>query len=128
MSDDYQKIALITGPAWRWRRSTEQKLQMTEEMLHSRESISSIARRHGIAPNLLYRRRRLMAEGGAAVQADDGVSGSGDVRRFEERIRELEWQRCRKTLDVEILKQAMAKSRARKPTLLVTSLPKGVGQ
>jgi hypothetical protein len=34
-----------------------------------------------------------MTEGGAvAVQADDGVKGNGDVRRMEERMRELERQ------------------------------------
>jgi transposase len=81
-----------------------------------------VARRHGVAPNLLYRWRRLMSEGGAvAVQADDGVTGNGEVRRLEERMRELERQLGRKTLEVEILKEALAKSRAKKPTLLARS-------
>ena len=129
MSDDYQRIEVITGTARRRRWSTEEKLRLVEETLNSTESISSIARRHGVAPNLLYRWRRLMTEGGAvAVQADDGVTGNGDVRRLEERIRELERQLGRKTLEVEILKEAMAKSRAKKPTLLGRSLPRGDGQ
>jgi transposase len=129
MSDDYQRIGVITGTARRRRCSTGEKLRMAEETLQSGESISAIARRHGVGPNLLYRRRRLMTEGGAvAVQADDGVTGNGDVRRLEERIRELERQLGRKTLEVEILKEAMAKSRAKKPTLLGTSLPRGDGQ
>ena len=102
---------------------------MVEETLHSGESISAIARRRGVAPNLLYRWRRLMTEGGTvAVQADDGVTGNGDVRRLEERIRELERQLGRKTLEVETLKEALAKSRTKKPTLLGTSLPRGGGQ
>lgn len=76
MSDDYQKIEVITGTARRRRWSTEEKLRLVEETLNSAESISAIARRHGVAPNLLYRWRRLMTEGGAvAVQADDGVTG-----------------------------------------------------
>ena len=63
-----------------------------------------------------------MTEGGAiAVQADDGVTGNGEVRRMEERIRELERQLGRKTLEVEILKEALAKSRSKKPTLLARS-------
>ena len=129
MSDDYQRIEVITGTARRRRWSTEEKLRLVEETLNSTESISSIARRHGVAPNLLYRWRRLMAEGGAvAVQADDGVTGNGDVRRLEERVRELERQLGRKTLEVEILKEAMAKSRAKKPTLLGAPLPKAGGQ
>ena len=63
-----------------------------------------------------------MTEGGAvAVQADDAVTGNHEVRRLEERMRELERQLGRKTLEVEILKEALARSRAKKPRLLATS-------
>lgn len=93
-----------------------------EETLTGGDSVSAVARRHGVAPNLLYRWRRLMTEGGAvAVRADDGVTGNGEVRRLEERVRELERQLGRKTLEAEILKEALAKSRAKKPTLLARS-------
>jgi transposase len=37
---------------------------MIEETLLSGESISAVARLHGVAPNLLYRWRRLITEGG----------------------------------------------------------------
>lgn len=55
------------------------------------------------------------------MQADDGVTGNAEVRRLEERVRALERQLDRKTLEVGILKEALAKARARKPTLLATS-------
>jgi transposase-like protein len=46
---------------------------------------------NGVAPNLLYRWRRLLSEGGAAaVSSDEPVVGSSEVRRLEERVRELE--------------------------------------
>src|SRR5262249_53267649 len=67
MSDDYQRIELITGTARRRRWTTEQKLRITEASCEPGESVSSVARRHGVAPNLLYRWRRLMAQGGAAA-------------------------------------------------------------
>ncbi len=122
MSDDYQRIEIITGTERRRRWTAAEKLRIVEETLTSGESVSAVARRHGVAPNLLYRWRRLMTEGGTiAVQADDGVTGNGEVRRMEERIRELERQLGRKTLEVEILKEALAKSRAKKPTLLARS-------
>jgi transposase len=57
-------IEVITGAARRPRWSTEEKLRIVEETLRSGESISVLARRHGLAPNLLYRWRRLMTEGG----------------------------------------------------------------
>jgi transposase len=122
MSDDYQRIEIITGAARRRRWSTDEKLRIVDETLRTGESISAVARRNGVAPNLLYRWRRLMTEGGAvAVRADDDVTANGDVRRLEERVRELERQLGRKTLEVEILKEALAKSRAKKPSLLARS-------
>jgi len=117
-----QQIEVITGAARRRRWTTEEKLRIVDETLRSGESISVLARRHGVAPNLLYRWRRLMTEGGAvAVQADDAVTGNAELRRLDERMRELERQLGRKTLEVEILKEALARSRAKKPTLLATS-------
>ncbi len=127
MSDEgFQRVEVITGVARRRRWSPEQKLAIIEESMLPGESVSSTARRHGVAPNLLYRWRRLMSEGGAtAVQADDGVTGNGEVRRLEERVRELERHLGRKTLEVEILKEALAKSQSKKQTLLSSSLLKG---
>jgi transposase len=82
---------------------------MIEETLLPGESISAVARRHGVAPNLLYRWRRLMTEGGAvAIEADDRVTGNQDVRKLEERVRDLERLLGRKTMEVEILKEALA--------------------
>ncbi len=91
MSDDeFQRIEVLTGVARRRRWSAEQKLRIVEESLRSSESVSMVARRHGVAPNLLFRWRRLASEGGAAaVTADDGVTSNVEVRRLEERIREL---------------------------------------
>ena len=46
-----------------------------------------------------------MLEGGAvAVSGDDDVTSNRAVRQMEERIRELERQLGRKTLEVEVLK------------------------
>ena len=91
MSDDYQRIELISGSVRRRQWTTEQKLQIIEESFQPGETVSSVARRRGVAPNLLYRWRRLMTEGGAAaVGSDEPVVGSSEVRRLEERVRELE--------------------------------------
>ncbi len=43
------------------------------------------------------------------------------VRRLEERVRELERLLGRKTMEVEILKEALDLARAKKPTLLSRS-------
>ena len=52
-----------------------------------------------------------MLEGGAvAVSGDDDVTSNRAVRQMEDRIRELERQLGRKTLEAEILKEALEKS------------------
>ncbi|HVQ45042.1 MAG TPA: IS3 family transposase [Candidatus Saccharimonadia bacterium] len=118
MSDDYQRIELITGAVRRRHWTTEQKLQIIEESFQPGETVSSVARRRGVAPNLLYRWRRLMTEGGAAaVGSDEPVVGSSEVRRLEERVRELERMLGRKTMEVEIFREALAKSEFKKTEL-----------
>jgi transposase len=63
-----------------------------------------------------------MAQGGAAaVGADEPVVGNSEIRRLEERVRELERLLGRKTLEVEILKEALAKAQAKKPSLQLVS-------
>ena len=129
MSDDYQRIELITGTVRRRHWTTEQKLQIIEESFQLGESVSSAARRRGVAPNLLYRWRRLMTEGGAAaVGSDEPVVGSSEMRRLEDRIRDLERLLGRKTMEIEILREALAKSESKKPSLRLLSRPKAGSQ
>lgn len=88
---------------------------------HDRASISVVARRNGVAPNLLYRWRRLMLEGGSvAVSEDYEVTSNTVVRQMEDRIRELERQIDRKTLEAEILREALDKSRPKNRPCLRT--------
>ena len=74
MSYEYRRIEVITGPARRRYWSAEEKLLIVEETLQPGASVSSVARRHGVAPNLVYRWRRLMQEGGAVAASGKAVS------------------------------------------------------
>ncbi len=56
-----------------------------------------------------------------AVGADETVVGSSEVRRLEERVRELERLLGRKTMEVEILKEALTKAQAKKTELAPVS-------
>ena len=116
------EIEIITDGGRRCRWSAAEKIRIVEETLDEKASISVVARRNGVAPNLLYRWRRLMLDGGAvAVSEDDDVTSNRTVRQMEERIRELERQLGRKTLEAEILREALDKARLKKPTLLAGS-------
>ena len=85
-------------------------------------SVSYVARRAGIAPSQLFAWKRRMLEGGAtAVQADDDVVGAGRVRELEKRVRDLERMLGKKTMEVEILKEALDLAAPKKPVLRLAS-------
>ena len=119
------EIEIITDGGRRRHWTSADKLRIVEETLDEGASISVVARRNGVTPNLLYRWRRLMLAGGSvAVREDDDVTANKVVRQLEDRIRELERQLGRKTLEAEILREALDKSRSKKPILLTRSQPK----
>jgi transposase len=125
MSDTFSRVEIITGVARRRRFTTEQKLAVVAETMQPGMSISYVARRHGLSPSLVFRWRRLMTEGGQqAVRADDDVVPAADLRRAEERVRELERLLGRKTLEVEVLKEALELTRAKKAISLSSSAPR----
>jgi transposase len=114
MSDTFSKVEVITGVARRRRFSTDLKLAVVAETMQPGMSVSDVARRHGLSPSLVFRWRRLMSEGGKeAVRADDAVVPASEVRRLEERVRELERLLGRKTMEVEMLKEALDLARAK---------------
>ncbi len=122
MSDEYRRIEVITGPARRRYWSAEEKLSIVEETLQPDATVSSVARHHGVAPNLVYRWRRLMKEGGAvAVGSDQAVVGEAQVKKLEVKVRELERLLGKKTMEVEILREALERSQAKKLTLQLMS-------
>src|SRR4030081_111523 len=122
MSDTFSKVEVISGVARRRRFSTELKLAVVAKTMQPGMSVSYVARRHGLSPSLVFRWRRLMSEGGKeAVRADEEVVPASEARKLEERVRELERLLGRKTMEVEILKEALDLARLKKPTLLSRS-------
>jgi transposase len=129
MSETFSKVEVITGVARRRRFTTEQKLAVVAETMQPGMSISYVARQYGLSPSLVFRWRRLMSEGGKeAVRVDDDVVGASEVRRLEERIRDLERMLGRKTMEVEILKEALDLARAKKAISLSSSAPRDSSQ
>ena len=116
------RVEVITSVQRRRRWSTTEKVRLVEQTMQPGSSVSLVARRHGISPSLLFRWKRRMIEGGhEAVQVDEEVVGTSRVRELERRVRDLERLLGRKTMEVEILKEALDLARAKKPTLLLPS-------
>jgi len=116
MPNDTTQIEIITGRERRRRYSAEQKLRLVEETMQPGMTVSAVARLHRVSPSLLFNWRRLMSEGGqVAVRADEEVVAVSRARELEQRVRELERLLGRKTLEVEVLKEALTATRGKKP-------------
>ncbi len=112
------RVEVITSVQRRRRWPTAEKIRLVEETMQPGMAVSYVARRAGVAPSLLFNWRRRMLEGGLqAVQADEDVVGRSCVRELERRVRELERLLGRKTMEVEILKEALDVARIKKPSL-----------
>jgi len=124
MPIDTPRVEIITGRERRRRYTAEQKLRLVEQTMQPGMTVSAVAREHGISPSLLFKWRQLMTEGGrVAVSVDEDVVAASRVRELERRIRELERLLGRKTLEVEILKEALAATRTKKPSWQLPSPP-----
>ena len=67
-----------------------------------------------------------MAEGGLeAVRADEDVVPASRVRELEAKVRELERLLGRKTMEAEILREALEQARPKKLALCLPSPPPG---
>jgi transposase len=107
MSYGSDRVEVLSG-IQRRRYSVEQKLAVLQEAAQPGMTISYVARRHGIAPSLIFNWRRRMSEGGQeAVRADDEVVAKAEVVALQKQIRELQRVLGKKTLENEILREAV---------------------
>jgi transposase len=124
MSKPVERVEVITGRERRRRYTAEEKVRLVEETTRPGMTVSAIARLHGVSPSLLFGWRRRMAEGGLeAVRADEEVVPASRVRELEAKIRELERLLGRKTMEAEILREALDHTRPKKLSLRLPSPP-----
>ena len=122
-----ERVEVITSVQRRRRWTTEEKVRIVEETYLPGNSVSIVARRHGISANQLFTSRRLMARG-AFTAAGDGeeVVPVSELRAAQQQIRELQRLLGKKTLENEILREAVERVTApKKLPLRVSSWPEG---
>jgi len=126
MSSSVDRVEVFSQIQRRRRWSVDQKLAILAEAAQPGMSISYVARRHGISSSMVFGWRRRMTEGGKeAVRADDEVVARAEVRELEKRIRELERVLGKKTLENEILREALKVAQEKKLISQLPSLPEG---
>ena len=108
MTDTPEKVEVITSVQRRRRWSAAEKMRMVEESQEPGASGSLVSRRHGVNPNQLFTWRRLAAHGAlTAAAAGEEVVPASEHRALQQQIRELHRLLGKKTLEAEILKEAL---------------------
>jgi len=108
MSTNADRVEVFAGIQRRRRYTAVQKMALVQEAMQPGMTISYVARRHGISPSLIFGWRRRMSEGGKeAIRADDEVVAKAEVLSLQKLVRELERVLGKKTLENEILREAV---------------------
>jgi transposase len=124
-----QTVHVVTSVQRRRNYSAEEKQRMVEEADQPGSSPSFVARKYGISSSLIFRWRRLVKEGGReAVGADEEVVPASEVRALKAKIRELERVLGRKTVENEILKEAVQLAHQKKLISRMPLLPPDDGE
>jgi transposase len=97
---------------------------MVEETFEPGMTVSLVARRHGVAPNQLFTWRRLVAQGAlTAAGSGEEVVPASDYRALQSQVRELQRLLGKKTLEAEILKEALEHAAGSKKRLRLPPSP-----
>src|SRR5450631_3166841 len=121
MSMNADRVEIFAGIQRRRRYTAEQKMALVQEAMQPGMTISYVARRHGISPSLIFGWRRHMSEGGKeAIRADDEVVARAEVLALQKQVRELQRVLGKKTLENEILREAVKVAHEKK---LISRLP-----
>jgi transposase len=126
MTGSYPKAEILNGPQRRRRWSVSEKLEIVAETREPGVTVSLVARRRGVSPNQLFTWRRLAEQGAlTATRAEEEVVPASALRASQEQIRELQRLLGKKTLEAEILKEALEiATESKKRTLRSLSLPR----
>ena len=121
----YVASEVLSGVQRRRRWTPEEKVQIVEETYLPGMSVTLVARRHGIAGSQLFNWRRLMAQGAlTAAGAGEEVVPASEYRALQAHVSELQRLLGKKTMEAEILREAVSRAAGPKKQLLrSTSLP-----
>lgn len=114
-STNADRVEVITGVQRRRRWSPDEKLALVQQTFEPGKSVSLVARQAGVSASQLFQWRKAYTEGSlVAVGANEPVVPASQMQDALKRIRQLEAALGRKTLENEILKEAVEYGKSRK--------------
>ena len=111
-----QTIEVVTVSQERRRRwSAEEKAALVRETYEPGMNVSLVARKHGVGASQLFNWRKLEREGAlTAVTAGESVVPASELAAARAQIAQLQRMLGKKTMEAEILKEAVEFAREKK--------------
>jgi transposase len=120
------RVEVVTSVQRRRRWTPEQKLEIVKQTNEPGNSVSMVARQFGITAAQLFQWRKAYLQGSLmAVGANETVVPASELQEAMRRIKQLEGALGRKTLENEILKEAVDFAKAKKWIARSPVLPGG---
>jgi len=120
------RVEVVTSVQRRRRWTPEQKLEIVKQTKEPGSSVSMVARQFGISAAQLFQWRKAYLQGSLmAVGANETVVPASELQEAMRRIKQLEGALGRKTLENEILKEAVDFAKAKKWIARSPVLPGG---
>jgi transposase len=120
------RVEVVTSVQRRRRWTPEQKLEIVKQTNDPGSSVSMVARQFGISAAQLFQWRKAYLQGSLmAVGANETVVPASELQEAMRRIKQLEGALGRKTLENEILKEAVDFAKAKKWIARSPVLPGG---
>ncbi|HBN1766518.1 TPA: IS3 family transposase, partial [Escherichia coli] len=105
----------VLGPEKRRRRTTQEKIAIVQQSFEPGMTVSLVARQHGVAASQLFLWRKQYQEGSlTAVAAGEQVVPASELAAAMKQIKELQRLLGKKTMENELLKEAVEYGRNKK--------------
>ncbi|WP_071781760.1 IS3 family transposase [Escherichia coli] len=105
----------VLGPEKRRRRTTQEKIAIVQQSFEPGMTVSLVARQHGVAASQLFLWRKQYQEGSlTAVAAGEQVVPASELAAAMKQIKELQRLLGKKTMENELLKEAVEYGRDKK--------------
>ncbi|MCD3739167.1 IS3 family transposase [Escherichia coli] len=105
----------VLGPEKRRRRTTQEKIAIVQQSFEPGMTVSLVARQHGVAASQLFLWRKQYQEGSlTAVAAGEQVVPASELAAAMKQIKELQRLLGKKTMENELLKDAVEYGRGKK--------------
>ena len=115
ISNTVEAVEIFSNTQRRKRWAIIEKHKIVQETYQPGATVSYIARKHGIPPSQLFYWRKMMESGAlTGIKTEEELVPMSEVNDLKRRIKQLERVLGQKTMDIEILREAVKIGREKK--------------